>query len=342
MGPERGPRPHGSPRPRPRTALVLGAGGVLGAAWMTGALPAVQELLPCPINDVDLIVGTSAGSVLAAALRCGASVDEMVAFQRGEAVGALAGTGVTELTSGAWPPLPRLRFGSARLALSMLVAPGRVHPWVGATGLLPRGRGTHLPLRDMVHALHCYAYQQTAPDGLPDWVGGQTWIVTVDYGSGERVIFGRPGAPPARLPEAVVASCSIPGWYEPTVIGGRRYIDGGVRSVTSVDALARAGIDEVCVLAPMASVVTDRPRKPHQRLERRLRAWITRELLRDVQALQALGTRVTVITPGPEDLAVLGVNLMDPRRRTLVLETSLRTSLATARAAGAGPSAAVA
>ena len=32
--------------------------------------------------------------------------------------------------------------------------------------------------------------------------------------------------------------------------------------------------------------------------------------------------------PGPEDLAVMGANLMDPRRRRAVLETSLRTSAA--------------
>src|SRR5436305_4597760 len=81
-------------RPRPRVGLVLGAGGVLGAAWMTGALPAVQERLPCPVAAVDLIVGTSAGSVLAAALRCGTGIDEMIAHQRGEAVGVLADAGV--------------------------------------------------------------------------------------------------------------------------------------------------------------------------------------------------------------------------------------------------------
>jgi len=35
-----------------------------------------------------------------------------------------------------------------------------------------------------------------------------------------------------------------------------------------------------------------------------------------------------VLTPGPEDLAVMGVNLMDPRRRRQVFETSLITSAA--------------
>jgi len=51
-------------------------------------------------------------------------------------------------------------------------------------------------------------------------------------------------------------------------------------------------------------------------------------LLREVRALRAAGIAVTVLTPGPEDLAVMGVNLMDPRRRRQVFETSLTTSTA--------------
>jgi NTE family protein len=311
-------------------ALVLGAGGVLGAAWMTGALPAVQERLPCPAGEVDLVVGTSAGSVLAAALRCGISIEEMVAHQRGEAVGVLANSAINELTGGPWPLLPRLRVGSPRLVLNTLLAPHRMHPGVGASAWVLRGRGNHRPLHDMVHALHRHAHGHTAPDAEPpDWVdGGQTWIIAVDYDSGRRVMFGRAGAPRARLPEAVVASCSIPGWYQPAVIGGRRYVDGGVRSPTSLRALARAGVDEVFVLAPMASVAPGRTRKPHERLERRLRALLTHALLRDVRGLRSAGIAVTVLTPGPEDLAVMGANLMDPRRRLAVLETSLQTSAA--------------
>ena len=82
------------------------------------------------------------------------------------------------------------------------------------------------------------------------------------------------------------------------------------------------------MLAPMASTEPDRPRNPLERAERRLRWMFTLALLREANALRSLGIRVTVITPGPEDLTVIGVNLMDPRRRTRVLETSLRTSAA--------------
>ena len=324
---------------RPRVGLVLGAGGVLGAAWMTGALPSVQDRLPCPINDVDVVIGTSAGSVLAAALRCRSTIEEMLAFQRGEAAGPLHDPSLLAAQDGPLPPLPHWQIGSPPLLRAALLTPHRVPPWVGASAWLPRGRGRHVTLRATVHALHQQARhrQEPRPPGSPaapphwaseHWAGGRTWIVAVDYDSGQRVIFGREGAPHAVLPDAVVASCSIPGWYEPVVIDGRRYVDGGVRSSTSLGLMAGAGVDEVYVLAPMASTEPDRPRKPHERLERRLRHLITHGVMREARALRSRGVRVTVITPGPEDLAVMGVNLMDPRRREAVLETSLRTCAA--------------
>ncbi len=312
---------------RPRIGLVLGAGGVLGAAWMTGALPSLQQRLGCAINDVDVMVGTSAGSVVAAALRCRSGIDEMIAYQRGEAISVLPDAILPLPRSGPLPPLPQWRVGSLPLVRAAVLTPHRVHPAVAASAWLPRGRGQHAEVRALIHALHQRARQDAAAADWPlHWVDGQTWIVAVDYHSGQRVVFGREDGPSAPLPDAVVASCSIPGWYEPAVIDGRWYVDGGVRSPTSLGVMAAADVDEVYVLAPMASIVTDRPARPHERLERRLRRLVTRALLREAHALSSRGVRVTVITPGPQDLAVMGINVMDPRRRRAVLETSLRTS----------------
>ena len=124
----------------------------------------------------------------------------------------------------------------------------------------------------------------------------------------------------------MVASCSIPGWYEPTVIGGRRYVDGGVRSMTSLDVLGGTDVQDVYVLAPLASTETDHPLQPHLRMKRRLRQVLTHAVVRQARALAARGKRVTVLTPGPRDLAAMGINLMDPRRRQAVMELSFRTS----------------
>jgi NTE family protein len=322
MGPERVPVVSS-----PRVGVVFGAGGVLGAAWMTGALPALEERLGRPVGSAELLLGTSAGSLLAAALRCRVSISDLIEYQRGKVVDVLGTSHVHELAGGPLPPPPQLRVGSPRLMAATLLTPHRVHPWVGASAWLPRGRGSHAGLRSIIEAAHRHLHRGAVPEiAPPAWVDEPTWIVAVDYDSGRRVIFGRHDAPPARLADAVVASCSIPGWYEPVVIGGRRYVDGGVRSPTSLGILARAGLDEIYVLAPMASMVPDRPRKPHERLERRLRRLITQALLREASLLRSLGTRVTILTPGPQDLAAMGANLMDPRRREVVLETSLRTS----------------
>jgi NTE family protein len=157
------------------------------------------------------------------------------------------------------------------------------------------------------------------------------YVMSLDYDTGRRVAFGRPGSPPARLEEAVMASCAIPGWYAPVTIGGRRYIDGGAWSTSNVDVVAREDVDEVYVLAPMASFVLDHPHKLSGRIERQVRRQLTRRLLHEADRVRVTGAAITILTPGPEDLAVIGANMMDPTRRLDVLETSLRTSAAALR-----------
>jgi len=140
------------------------------------------------------------------------------------------------------------------------------------------------------------------------------------------VAFGRAAAPTASLADAVVASCAIPGWYAPTVIGGRRYVDGGTCSPTSLDLLAHERLDEVIVLAPMVSFDMDEPATLVGRVERRFRRAMTKRVLHEAAKVRRQGTAVTVLGPGREDLEAIGVNLMDARRRRTVFETSLRTS----------------
>lgn len=318
-----------------RVGLVLGAGGILGSAWMTVALSTLAARLDRPLDELDLVLGTSAGSVLGAALRCGMGVEELLAHQQGappvEVAPDLDSGDLPDMrtiereTGDGLPPLPLPWIGSPRLLVSAVAHPLRMNPVIAASGLLPAGRGRMGSLIRMVGALQ--ARLGATPDG---WVpGAPLWVVAVDYDSGRRVVFGRAGGPPSSVGEAVLASCAIPGWLVPQVIDGRRYVDGGVASATSVGLLARPGapeLDEVYVLAPLASHVYDRPLDPVAGVERGVRRVITRWLDAEVRAVRATGVRVTVVTPGPADLDAMGGNLMNPRRRQRVLDTALATA----------------
>lgn len=302
-----------------RRGLVLGAGGVLGAAWTIGALHAVTEVEGFDPHDADVIVGTSAGSVLAALLGSGLTVDDLLSHQRGMPLrhDVAVDWSYDTATGGAAPPRPRFAVGSPALLRRSVTRPGRLPPLAVLAALTPAGTGTLAEVGRTVAAV-------AGDDGWSRREG--VWVVAMDYDTGRRVAFGRDGSPRARLDEAVMASCAIPGWYAPVSINGRRYVDGGTLSTTSADLLARETLDEVHILAPMASFVHDTPRQVAARLERRVRRRVTRRLLAEAQAVNRSGTAVTVLAPGPEDLAEIGANMMDPSRRLAVLETSLRTS----------------
>lgn len=302
-----------------RRGLALGGGGVLGAAWMTGALSVVQQRMGWDVRESEVIVGTSAGSVLASLLASGIEVETMVAHQRGLPMPQEQQIAFDHDRSagGALPPMPRMGIGSAALLARAAVRPRRYPPLAAFSAVLPHGRGSLASVGELVRAA-------IGDRPWPDHPA--TWIIAMDYDRGRRVAFGRPGAPDAALDQAVMASCAIPGWYQPVSIGGRRYVDGGTCSPVSADLLAAEGLDEAVVLAPMASFELDEPPSLVGRLERRFRRAMARRLLREITKLRRAGTKVTVLAPGREDLEQIGVNLMDPTRRRQVLETSLRTS----------------
>jgi NTE family protein len=330
-----------SPRNRPaagaggRWGLVLGGGGVLGASWLVGALDALQRSRGLDVHDADIILGTSAGSVIGGLLAGGASVDDLIAQQRGETRdGARRGIDRHDVDAPAGParpPRPVLRPGSTRILTRNARHLRRLPPTTVLAGFLPTGRGSMPAVGRLIETV--------VPAGAWAEHPGLR-IVALDYDSGRRTVFGAPGAPPAGLADAVLASCAIPGWFAPVEIGGTRYVDGGVWSATNADLLAAEDLDEIIVVAPMISLRYDAPRDWRARAERRWRARVTRRAMAEVARVNRAGAAVTMIGPGPEDLALIGFNLMSPERRSDVLETSRRTSfaaLATPLEAGSAP-----
>lgn len=310
-----------------RRGLVLGGGGVLGAAWIIGALAALEDVHGIDPRECDVIVGTSAGSVLAALLGAGVSVQQLVSHQRGHPIteGPLAGYSFDyeKATGPSRPTRPKLLGpGSAKLIGSSLRRARRMPPTAVLSGFLPTGTGSLARVGHLVEAITPMGEWSPHPD---------MWIVAMDYADGKRVPFGKAGAPVAPLSDAVMASCAIPAWFAPVRIDDREYVDGGTWSATNADLVAGAGLDEVYVLAPMVSFHLDRPSTLLTRLERRWRLQVTKRCLKEADKVRSHGANVTVIGPGPEDLEAMGGNAMDLPRRIKVLETSLRTSMQSLR-----------
>lgn len=310
----------------PRRGLVLGGGGILGGAWTVGALTALREVRGIDPTQCDVIIGTSAGSVLAALVAAGVSVDELRDHQLGHRVtsGPLAGLEFDyEKATRAHhrPPLPRLTGpGSARLVGQGLL--GRLSPTAMLSGLLPTGTASLERIGHLIDAVTPMGHWSEHPD---------LWIVAMDFHTGARTVFGRAGAPSAPLADAVMASCAIPGWFQPITIAGRAYVDGGALSATSVDLLEGADLDEVIVLAPMVSQELDHPHGFWVHVERRWRVEVTRQCVAEADRVRASGIPVTVLGPGAEDLEAIGANLMEAQRRRGVIDTAVRTTSARLR-----------
>ncbi|MBL8619831.1 MAG: patatin-like phospholipase family protein [Myxococcales bacterium] len=292
----------------PRRGLVLGCGGTLGAAWTLANLVEVERALGWDARTADVIVGTSAGSELAMLLGAGVATATILAAALGERDVPAALAHRFAHPPPAYPPRPTARPAAPGVALARgATALTRL------TALLPVGRGDPAFLDALVDA-------HVAPGG---WVAHPaTWIVTVDLATGQRVAFGAPGAPPAAMRDAVRASWAVPTWFPPVAIGGRRYVDGGVASPASADLLAARGLDEVIVLAPMASSDPG-PRTGLGRIEGVVRRAMTRTLDAEVARVRAAGVPVLRLEPDRRDLVALGPNFMDRDRRHAALEACL-------------------
>lgn len=289
-----------------RRALAIGCGGTLGFAWSAIALRTLEEKLAWDARTATVLVGTSAGAEIVAALGSGRTPQDLLDAldSKADADPVLARHVATH--PGNFPPLPAPTLPALGLVRSGLA---RRSPYAALAGLLPRGRGDATFLREYGDALAGPTGWTTHP---------ATWMVACDATNGERVAFGSPHAPRTGLGKAIAASWAIPGWFPPVEIAGRRFLDGGAVSSVSADLLADQPVDEVVVVAPMTSSAPA-PGRGWSRGERWLRSQMTRGLDREIAVLRAAGIRVIRIEPGPEELEIMGPNFMDLSRREATL-----------------------
>lgn len=298
-----------------RRALAIGCGGTLGFAWTAVALRTLEEALDWDARAADVLIGTSAGSEIVAALGSGRTPQDLLDALDGVPGSDPVLAAHVAVHPGSVPPIP-----APALPALGLVRPGilRRSAYSALAGLLPRGRGDTGWLREYGDAL-------AAPGGWVDHPA--TWLVAADAATGERVAFGSDDAPAAGLGAAVAASWAIPGWFPPVEIAGRRYVDGGAVSSVSADLLLDPAIgpavDEVVVVAPMTTE-GGVPARGLDRVERLLRSQMTAVLDREIARLREAGVRVIRVEPGAEELAAMGPNFMDLGRREATLAAARR------------------
>ncbi|MFC9789429.1 patatin-like phospholipase family protein [Rhodococcus sp. NPDC127528] len=210
-------------------ALVLAGGGVAGIAWETGFLRGLEDespLLAKELLDADALIGTSAGSTVAAQVSSGVTLAELFEIQVDgvnheisatadlQSIGAMFASALAD-DSG---PTRQLQLIGAAARQAQTVEPARRHAVIAAR--LP---STQWPDRPLL-------------------------ITAIDTDTGELVVLDKRSG--VGLVDAVAASCAVPGVWPVVTIGNRRYMDGGVASTTN--AQLAAGSDAAVVLVPAA------------------------------------------------------------------------------------------
>lgn len=253
----------------PGRALILGGGGITGIAWELGIIAALAEA-GVDLTSADLVVGTSAGSVVGAELLSGTPPDALYAAQLVDPTGETAN-----------------RMSAGALARFVIAA---LWPGDGSRGRIYLGRAA-LRASTISESEWLRVFEAILKGAA--WPERRLLTVAVDAQSGEPRVFDRDSS--ASLVEAVAASCAVPMVYPPVTIDGRRYIDGGVRSVVNADLAT--GCDTLVVIAPVTVAF-------------RRRMGIARQL-------STLGpdVRSVVISPDATARGAIGRNVLDPVRR---------------------------
>lgn len=323
---------------RPSVGFVFGAGGVLGNAYLSGAVAALNRLTGFEPRDASVLVGTSAGSVHAALFGAGMPAAFGLWRTRGgllpatvfDEVAEMADAGEEQTLRDIFTParaIPRPGPASLRLGLKALLRPWAYRTEITLSAWLPEGVLTNTAIGA--------ALRRVVPAG---WAPHpRTWVTTVNLRTGERTVFGRPGAPRAHLDRAVRASCAIPGLYRPVRIGRDRYIDGGMHSPSNADLVADLDLDLVVVVNPMSSLEGHAAAGFVDRYIYPLRQYAGRRLSAELALLADRGIPTLVIQPSARDLAVFSRNLMDSRPRRAVAEVAVETTAETLEGRAAAP-----
>ena len=271
---------------KPSKALVLSGGGITGTAWELGVLFGLEES-GVDVIHAELVVGTSAGSIVGAQITSGLSLEELYNLQLKPINDTIEkqvdfdGHKFRQMMAAAIMSSPDSQTARALIGEAALAAPT----------MEENERLKMMASRLPVH----------------EWNMERKLIInTVDAETGEWVKFDQDSDLPLLL--AVSASSAVPGIYPPTTINGRRYIDGGMSSGTNAD-VAR-GYDLVFIIVAEPNMIAPAMGPTMHR--------ITFE--EELAQLEISGSQVMVITPDEESLQAKGPNPLDAHFRGVSAE----------------------
>ncbi|MEV0982480.1 patatin-like phospholipase family protein [Streptomyces sp. NPDC049915] len=221
------------------TALVLGGGGPVGGAWLTGVLAGLAEA-GLDLASADVVIGTSAGAVFGSRLRSGVPAADLYERQ-------LSGADAVRL------PVTARQTASFLWAALGSRDPQRSIERLARAALRAR-TGPESDVFDTVGALL---------GDVRDWPEWDLRIAAVDAQSGQTEVFHSHSG--ATLLEAVAASCAVPVVWPPVTVAGRRWMDGGSRSTANLQ-LAR-GYRRVLAVVPIPRAVGPHPSASQQAAE---------------------------------------------------------------------------
>lgn len=265
-----------------KLGLALGGGGIVGVAWETGILHGLVSEGALDLAEIEVVVGTSAGSIVGASVLHGRSLDEMLAeeLDPSESADDIA----------VKPP--------ADPAAAMAI----FQKWGGAGDMTAEVCREIAELAAKASAVDTDEWEV----GIATRVGGTEWparelrVVASNGATGERDVFTSSSGVP--LVQAIAASCAVPGLFPPVVIDGTPYVDGNVWSSGSADVAISPGIERLVFIGPLVG-------------DQGVGLLGARSLARERALVEAAGIEVIAITPG-DSYRAAGFQVMDASRRS--------------------------
>ena len=311
-----------------RLGLVLGGGGLVGMGYHAGVLQALDEW-GLDVKAADLMVGTSAGSIMASYMAAGWTPTDFYDYAHGAHPDVQKdASDPKEQMRRVFTPLSKSRGERVRRSVGSMFAVA------SSRGYYKRLGGGH-PGQNLRQTFPAGIYstdetRKRFEEDLPtEWPDRKLYICTVDLYTGERVAFGHPAAPEALLPEAVLASTSIPGVFPPVRIGDRQYVDGGVSSATSLDLATDNGCELILCIAPLGyrndGLISVRDPKMWSAMF--VRSLFARSLRREVTSARERGSEVLVVRPWISNLKLHGTNSMRAFDRVALTDSAREGTL---------------